>query len=123
MIEKKNDELLRMYREIIGIAEDYLKQNTKENPQAESELNVPDAAELTEISPDRLDEYISRARTACDSFDGDTMADIAKQTALYSYNGEPLKKYFGKAAELAEDFEYDAAAAELERLSAVKEGR
>lgn len=123
VIEKKNDELLRMYREIIGIAEDYLKQNTKENTQAESGQNVPDAAELTEISPDRLDEYISRARTACDSFDGDTMADIAKQTALYSYKGEPLKKYFGKAAELAEDFEYDAAAAELERLSAVKEGR
>ena len=115
VIEKKNDELLRLYGEVIGIARDYLGEAPEEAPQQES-------GGLTEIGQNILSEYIARASEACESFDGDTMSEIAKQTEQYCYRGEPLKNYFAKAAELAEDFEYEAAAAEIARLKSAREG-
>lgn len=115
IIEKKNDELLTMYGEVIGIAEEYLGETAEEMPQEE-------VGELSEIDPGALAEFIRRAKEACAVFDGDTMTEIAEQTAKFCRNGEPLRNYFGRAAELAEDFEYEAAAAEIARLDPVREG-
>ena len=115
VIEKKNDERLLLYREIIDTERDYLGEAPEEAPQQES-------GGLTEIGQNILSEYIARASEACESFDGDTMSEIAKQTEQYCYRGEPLKNYFAKAAELAEDFEYEAAAAEIARLKSAREG-
>ena len=53
--------------------------------------------------------------------DGQISMMDAEETAEYSYNGKPLKDYFGKAAELAEDFEYDSAAAKIAELESETE--
>ena len=109
-IEKKNGELLKLYEQVMQTASEYLGGFApKEEPQEE-------AAELSEISRGALLEYIERAKEACEGFDGDTMAEIADETSAYAWNGKPLKGYFGKAAELAEDFEYESAAAKIAEL-------
>ncbi|MGN1423137.1 MAG: ATP-binding protein [Oscillospiraceae bacterium] len=117
VIEKKNDELLKMYGEVIGIAEEYLGNSgaadAEEQPEPESSL--------TEITREEFLGYIARAREACGSFDGDALTELAESTANRSFNGVPLKDSFGRAAQLAEDFEYEAAAAEIEKLAAVGE--
>lgn len=112
VIEKKNGELLRLYGEVITIAEEYLGgfEDDTEEPEKKA------SPELAEISPEALAAYIERAKEACGGFDGDAMAAVAQETAAYSYKGMPLEDYFGKAAGLAEDFEYEAAAAEIARL-------
>ena len=112
VIEKKNDELLKLYGDVITTAEGYLGKFAAEEPEPEEKI----AEELTEIAPELLKEYIEKAKEACAGFDSDTLAAVAKETEKYSYNGEPLQKYFGKAAELAEDFEYESAAAEIGTL-------
>ncbi|MCI5751346.1 MAG: ATP-binding protein [Oscillospiraceae bacterium] len=110
-IDRKNDALLKMYGNVIDIAKEYLGGND----ESSEEQSLEDAG-LTEISAELLSELIQKAKDACGSFDGDAMSEIAEKAEAYSHNGEPLKKYFGRAAELAEDFEYESAAAEIEKL-------
>ncbi|MGN0585730.1 MAG: ATP-binding protein [Oscillospiraceae bacterium] len=115
VIKKKNGELLRLYGEVIKTAEGYLGEYADETPAPTEEA----PAELTEIPPELLTEFIQKAKDACAGFDGDTMTSVAGEAEKYSFKGEPLSKYFGKAAELAEDFEYEAAAAEIAALESV----
>ncbi|MGN0552343.1 MAG: ATP-binding protein [Oscillospiraceae bacterium] len=110
-IEKKNSILSDMYGEIIDIVNDYLGESGTTDNDADEEIT-----ELTEISAEKLSEYVGRAKEACGGFDGEAMAAIAEEVSEYSYKGKPLKDYFGRAAELAEDFEYDNAAEEIARL-------
>lgn len=110
-IEKKNIILSDMYGEIIDIVNDYLGESGTTDNDADEEIT-----ELTEISAEKLSEYVGRAKEACGGFDGEAMAAIAEEVSEYSYKGKPLKDYFGRAAELAEDFEYDNAAEEIARL-------
>ena len=119
LIEKKNGELLSLYQEVVEIVEKYLAEMNPSAPEEES----ADAAELNEISAEELSEYLRKAAEACNMFDGDAINAVAEQTKPFSFNGEPLYNYFGKAAQLAEDFEYEAAAAEIAKLEAVREGR
>ena len=109
----KNDELLRLYREVIDAACAYLGDDALPGEQAQEEEN----AQLAEISADALREYLAGALEACRSFDADAMGKIAAQTAGFSFGGEALKSCFAKAAQLATDFEYDAAEQELVRLA------
>ena len=115
-IEKKNSMLSDLYGEVIDIVNDYLGESEPADNEAEEEIAV-----LTEISAEKLSEYIGRAKKACEDFDGDAMTAFADETAEYSYKGKALKEYFGRAAELAEDFEYDSAAEEIARLEAETE--
>ena len=117
-IEKKNGMLSDLYGEVIDIVNNYLGENTADDTENEAEAET---AELTEISAERLSEYIGRAKQACEDFDGEAMSSIAEEAAGYSYKGKPLKDYFGKAAELAQDFEYDSASEEIARLEAETE--
>lgn len=119
LIEKKNGELLSLYREVVEIVEKYLAEAAPTPPGEET----ADTAAHTEITAEELSEYLRRAAQACEAFDGDAVSAVAEQTKPLCFNGEPLYSYFGKAAQLAEDFEYDAAAAELAKLEAVREGR
>lgn len=112
-IEKKNGRLSDLYGEVIDIVNDYLGESEADDTENEA---AEDTAELTEISAEKLAEYIGRAKDACAGFDGEAMSAVAEEVSEYSYNGKPLKEYFGRAAELAEDFEYDSAAEELARL-------
>lgn len=112
-IEKKNGMLSDLYGEVIDIVNDYLGENESDDTENEA---AEETAEFTEISAEKLSEYIAKAKAACEDFDGDAMTAIAEEVSEYSYKGKPLKEYFGRAAELAEDFEYDSAAEELARL-------
>ncbi|MCH5192969.1 MAG: response regulator [Oscillospiraceae bacterium] len=115
--EKKNSELLKLYKEAADAGREYLgmTDDIPDEQQAEAE-SESDAAELSEISASELKEYIEKAKAACQSFDSDAAAAVASETAGYSFEGEPLKNYFGRAAALAEDFEYEAAENELVKL-------
>lgn len=114
-IEKKNSILSGLYGEVIDIAGNYLGKD-EENTDEKNE-----SVELKEIAENELSEFISRAKEACGNFDGDAMKAIADEAAEYSYKGKTLEDYFKKAAELAEDFEYDAAAEEIAKLEAETE--
>ncbi len=116
-IDRKNGAMLKMYGDVINIAKEYLGDTDEELPAEPSE----EEKGLAEVTAEMLSELIQKAKEACSSFDGDAMSEIAEKAAEYSYNGEPLKKCFGRAAELAEDFEYEAAAAEIEKLEAARE--
>ena len=72
--------------------------------------------ELRKITLEALKETIAQARAACRGFDGDAMMDLARRISGYACNGIPLKDSFEKAAQLADDFEYEAAEEELIRL-------
>ena len=117
-IEKKNGTLSKLYGEVIEIINNYLDETKCE---AENETSEEQIINLTEISEEKLSEYICRAKEACGSFDGDAVKSISEAVSGYSYNGTPIAKYFSRAAELAEDFEYDAAAEEISRLEAETE--
>ena len=106
---KKNDALLKLYGEVVNAARLYLGESA---PQQQETV----AAELMELPADRLKTYLDQAISACRSFDADTAAAIAAETSGYSFSGEPLKDYFGKAAQLTADFEYEAAEQELTKL-------
>ena len=108
--KRKNEELLKLYEEVMDAARGYLGEAASQPEDAE-------AAELTEITPDALRSYFEKAKAAFHSFDAETAAAIAAETETLSYNGVALKDYFGKAARLAEDFEYEAAERELDALA------
>ena len=110
--EKKNDDLLRLYREVASAIGQYLGIAEGSSPRA---MNA-ESARLSELSADVLRRYIRRAKAACRGFDGKLVADIAAEIEPYSFGGEALRDYFGPAAHLAEDFEYEAAENELEKL-------
>ena len=112
-MKDKTDTMLKLYAKVIDAARDYLGEDA---PPTESE--AAEAEELTEISADALRGFIERANDACRNFDSDMMSKLAEETSRYAYGGEPLKIYFGKAATLAADFEYEAAAQELAKLEA-----
>ena len=111
--EKKNGELLKLYGEVANAIREYLSDFEADDAQEES-----DDAVLTELSADELREYIERAKDACRSFDVNLMAKLAGESAKYSFGGESLKAYFRRAAQLADDFEYEAAENELMNLEA-----
>ena len=107
----RNEELLELYRQVIDAGRSYLGEVAPQPDEPE------DATELTELSVRALGEYLSRARIACRSFDADALKALAKETAAYSFDGDAVRACFGKAAQLAEDFEYEAAEQTLEEFS------
>ena len=106
---KKNETLLKLYAEVLDAAREYLGDSALQQEEDES-------TELTEISADLLREYLEKAKSACRGFDSDTTTEIADETSNYAFHGESLKTYFGRAAQLAADFEYEAAEQALEKL-------
>ena len=113
VIKEKTGEMLRLYREAADAAKHYLEATGRTEPQQEK---VEDK-ELTEVSAKALTGYIEQAMAACADCDGDALMTIAEEVKAFSFDGEPLRDYFAKAAELAnEEFEYEAAANEIAML-------
>ena len=108
---EKHETLLKLYRDVLNAAQEYLDQVEPEPQEAE-------AVELTEIPADVLRYYIGQAREACGGFDAEAVAAVAVETAGCSFGGKPLKEAFEEAARLAADFEYDDAAQALMNLEA-----
>ncbi|MCH5188378.1 MAG: response regulator, partial [Oscillospiraceae bacterium] len=107
----RNAELLGLYAGVIDACRSYLGESAPQPEKSEDE------AELTELSADALREILARAGSACRSFDADALEAIARETAAYSFGGEAVRNCFGTAAQLAEDFEYEAAEQTLEEFS------
>ena len=107
---EKNREMLKLYGLVMDAAREYL--GVEEAPQPEDE-----GAQLQTVDAGTLREYLARATDACRGFDAAAMAQVAAETAGYVFGGEPLKNVFGKAAALAEDFEYEKAENILEALA------
>lgn len=114
--KEKNEAVLKLYEKVVDASQKYLGENASPQKEAEPTEEAEKSAELTEISVDKLREYLKQAKDACSGFDGDMAAQIAAEVSNCSFGGEPLKDYFGKAAQLAEDFEYEAAMQELTTL-------
>ena len=107
----RNAELIELYRKVIDAGREYLGEDT---PPIEEPENTDG---LTEIFAEELREYLARAGSACRNFDTDALEALARETAAYSFGGKALKACFGKAAQFAEDFEYEAAEQTLEEFS------
>ena len=104
VIVSENENLLSLYKNVIDTVTGYLEQfGDKMDEQEDEPVN------LQEIDEEALREAISHAIEACDGFDADGMRELAQQMSGYTFAGRRLREYFGKAAGLSEDFEYDEA--------------
>lgn len=111
---KQHAEMLRRYREVAGAIRQHLSETGSiQTPPEETNLT------LSEMPIAELRQSIEKARSACRRFDGDAVASIAADTSAFSFGGEPLRDYFGRAAQMAADFEYEAA----ERILTVLEAK
>ena len=111
LIEEKNAALLEMYLEVAQIGRDYLKPDEKsENAYSEKEAENADAAVLTEITSEQLDELTEKLKNACGSFDGDSISAVCTEYEGFSYGGKALKPLLDEIKNEANDFEYDSAA-------------
>lgn len=108
----QNKELLDLYQQVLIASRNYLGAGAPKSEEAEDETV------LTEISVQKLNDYFTRAMAACRSFDVDELEVLALETTSYSFGGKALKACFGKAAQLAKDFEYEAAEQTLETFRA-----
>lgn len=102
-VEKETGRLLTLYEEVVDTVYDYL--GGPEEKEEEEEYT-----DLREMECSVVADCIRQAKEACEAFDGDTMEQLATQMQGYVFAGKRLHDYFGKAAEMAADFEYDDAA-------------
>ena len=110
--DEKHRAMLKLYAEAAAAARTYLGEGPAEPEDAGA------GGELTEISAEALRDYLEQAKAACRGFDGEKAGAIAAETAGMAFGGEDLQQYFGKAAKLAADFEYEAAEQILAELEA-----
>ena len=108
----KNSELLGLYDDVAGAIRRYLGGTAA--PAAKPE-ETQDAA-LREIPVEAFCNYVERAKRACRGFDARLAAQIAAETAGCAVHGVPLRAGFERAAQLAQEFEYEAAESALSQL-------
>ncbi len=84
--------------------------------EEKTDVTASGAEESKEMEAGLLKEYVRRLQTACDDFDADQVAEIAKEAAGYTYRSQALKPYLERIAEAAADFEYDEAAEALREM-------
>ncbi|MBQ8567856.1 MAG: response regulator [Oscillospiraceae bacterium] len=115
MIRKENDELMKLYADVIGEGRKLLEEY---GIDIENEEDETAAEELhhEQITAEKLTEYISLIENSCNDFDGDETSRLAKEASVYTYNGRALNIWMKKIAEYAEDYEYDSAMEELEKM-------
>lgn len=105
VIEEKNAEMLEMYEKVLELAREYLEQNFKTEEKSPDE----DISDLTDVSLEKVTEYVKKIREACDAFDGDAVIEICGEAFGCAVNGKPLKPLFTDVKNAAADFEYDQA--------------
>ena len=108
-ILEKNGTLMEMYKEVCGLAKSYLGITEEDNASVAE-------TELKEITADELNGIIGELRSACDSFDGDTIDEICKTAGNYSCNKKPLMPFLDEIKAFADDFEYDSASEKIDEL-------
>ena len=115
IIKKENDDLLELFGDVINEGKKLLAEY---GIDVEKEEVAETVSSTEEINSENLAEYMAKIRTSCDDFDGDETARLAKEAAAYSYNGKALNVWLDKIAGYAEDFEYDRALEELDKMCA-----
>ena len=105
MIEEKNAEMLEMYEKVLELGREYLEQNFKTEEKSPDE----DVSDLTDVSLEKVMEYVDKIREACEAFDGDAIIEICGEAFGCAVNGKPLKPLFTDVKNAAADFEYDQA--------------
>ncbi|MGN0669680.1 MAG: response regulator, partial [Oscillospiraceae bacterium] len=113
LIEEKNASLMELYEKVTQIASDYLAQK---KPAPEPVKTDAPQENLTEISIDEVENFIREISTACENFDGDAAVEACKKSHGKSCGGVDLKPLFNAVQELAEDFEYDEAERQAEKI-------
>ena len=115
IIVKENNALSELYGRVIAEGAKLVEER---NMSATAEPAARETAdeEGENITADTLNEYITATEKACESFDSDAIMEKAKEAAVYYYDGRPLKQYFEKIAAFADDFDYESAVAELNRM-------
>ena len=71
---------------------------------------------LTEISIDEVESFVREIRSACENFDVDAAIEICKKTYGKSCGGIDLKPLFNAVEEFVEDFEYEEAEQQIEKI-------
>ncbi len=113
IIVKDNADLMKSYGDVIAEGRKLLE---KAGIIVEAEIVETPPTDMKPVSLEILREYCIKIREYCDSFDSDSIVEIAEQAAVFSYNGKSLKLYFDKIATRASDFEYDEAVEELDKM-------
>lgn len=120
VIVSKQKSVMNLFERVLKEIKWYLHSNGYE--MREKEKEVINAEALTEITEERLAEYVEQIFEACDNFDGEGVVLITKLLASYSFRGLVLDTYFTPVGRLAEDFEYgQAAETAKEAFARVKE--
>ncbi len=110
-ITAHNDEMLSLYAKVIEEGRQILRENGYED---EEEV----ISEEKEISRDDIKVYFERIHSACDNFDSDEVSAVASELIGGIFNGVNLTEGVKRIKELAEDFEYENAVIELNKLKA-----
>lgn len=113
LIVAKQRSLIKLYDRVLRKIGDYLRENGYEAKEKEQEAVAIES--LSELSEERLDEYVEQLVNACDNFDGEGIVLIAKLLSSYVFRGNVLADYFVPIAKLAEDFEYGQAMEEAKK--------
>ncbi len=118
LIVAKQKSMMKLFGRVLKEIELYLRENGYR--EAIEDIKVDS---LTEISEERLEEYVEQICNACDNFDGEGVVLITKLLASYKFRGKVLNTWFASVRQLAEDFEYSQALEAAKRaLVEVKEG-
>lgn len=112
VIENHNAELLELYIRVIVEGKKLLPEK-EETPEEDAQEAT---AECKAIDEGLLREYATKLEEGCANFDGDEVARIAEEAAVYRYRETVLKPYMNRISSLAQDFEYDSALEELKNM-------
>ena len=113
-------ELLNMYTRVVDECNEYLKlsESTKKSGYDVGGTNsiVEEYSFKLDIEEGMLMIYINEISKACDLYDGEEIIRLCQEASIYSYKGVPLKGYFEKVKNYAEDFEFEKAVIEVENI-------
>lgn len=111
LIEEKHASMIELYEKVAEIGSEYL---TQKKPAVQVE-EAPQEA-LTEISFNEVESFVREIRSACENFDADAAIEVCKKTYGKSCGGIDLKPLFNAVEEFVEDFEYEEAEQQIEKI-------
>ena len=115
LIEEKHAAMIELYEKVEQIAGDYLAQKKPASaPEAAQQDVSPE--NMAEISIEDVENFVREISAACENFDGDEAVEACKKVDGKSCGGVALKPLFNAVRELVEDFEYDEAKGQAEKI-------
>lgn len=116
-IEENNAALMELYEKVIGVAGEYLAKAKGDTvPAAEV---VEEKKEYTEVTTEQISEMVQQLTEACSNYDADVIRTLCETHENSSYQGKVLGEVLKEINRLAEDFEFDSAAAKVREINAL----